>query len=96
MFSAKDGISRKWRFGEDSAGDTVRDQFGNIFFGGSVYDASVIYIPGYASSMHPHNLQHILKLMGLGRTLPKENPMQFALKVCYCNISCMQDADYIL
>lgn len=46
--------------------------------------------------MHPHNLQHILKLMGLGRTLPKENPMQFALKVCYCNISCMQDADYIL
>ena len=34
----------------------------------------------------PSELASILKLMGLGRTLPLENPMQFALKVCHCNI----------
>lgn len=73
--SAKDGISRKWRFGEDSAGDSS--------FFGPVY-ASVTFL--VMLQVHPHNLQHT-QIDGFGSNPSTGKSMQFALNVCHCNIS---------
>lgn len=52
LIPAKDGISRKWRFGEDSAGD-----FGNIweYFSWDLFMMQVLYTFLVMLQVHPHS-----------------------------------------